>query len=87
VQNALIFTYAGETAPMDTNLWTFVSTTTSRTVTIPFPPSTTGDKVWITAMWANAKSETGPAAEPVSVNLPAGGALPSETEGPMLKAA
>jgi hypothetical protein len=78
VQNALVFTYTGATAPQDTNLWTFVMTTTETTVQIPFPPSETGDTVWITAMWVNAKSQTGPAATPVSVNLPAGGVLPAE---------
>jgi hypothetical protein len=78
VQNALVFTYTGQAAPQDTNLWTFVMTTTDTTVQIPFPPSETGDTVWITAMWVNAKSETGPAATPVSVNLPAGGVLPAE---------
>lgn len=88
VQNALIFTYTGQSAPQDTNLWQFVMTTTNTTVQIPFPPSETGDRVWITAMWSNAKSETGPAAEPVSVNLPAGGLLPAEaTEVPVRNAA
>ncbi len=90
VTNALLFTYAGETAPMDTNLGSFVTTTTSRTVTIPFPPSATGDRVWVTAMWANAKAETGPAADPpVFVDLPAGGVLPTEaaSERPVRQAA
>jgi hypothetical protein len=89
VQNALVFTYIGETPPQDTNLWTFVATTTNTTLAIPFAPSETGDTVWITAMWVNAKSVTGPAATPLSVNLPAGGTLPAaaEKKSPMRKAA
>ena len=89
VQNALVFSYTGENPPQDTNLWTFVMTTTKTTIQIPFGPSETGDKVWITAMWVNAKSETGAAAIPVSVNLPAGGTLPqmAEKKSPMRRAA
>ena len=67
----------------------FVATTTDTTVQIAFPPSDNGDTVWITAMWVNAKSQTGPAATPVSVNLPAGGVLPQveAKRSPMRKAA
>jgi hypothetical protein len=89
VQNALVFSYIGAVAPMETNLWTFVATTTASTLEIPFGPSATGDTVWITAMWVNAKSETGPAAKEISVNLPAGGVLPvtEEKTSPVRRAA
>jgi len=79
VAGAMVFTYTGPNAPQDINAWKFATATTKTTIELPFPPSATGDTVWVTAFWQNAKDESGPAANPVSVNLPAGGMLPKET--------
>jgi len=88
VAGATVFTASGDSAPESATDWKFVSNTTRTTLEIPFPPSATGDTVWITAFWNNAKDESGPAAKPVSVNLPAGGVLPSEAnEAPVRRAA
>jgi hypothetical protein len=77
--SANVFKYVGPTAPFDIKDWTFVATTTKSQLEIPFGPSATGDTVWITAFWVGSRGESGPASKPVSVNLPAGGALPRET--------
>lgn len=54
----------------------FLANTTRTTETITFPSSAVGDAVTITAFWTNAKDESGPAATPLTVNLPAGEAMP-----------
>ncbi|MGH7215343.1 MAG: hypothetical protein ACREIT_11325 [Tepidisphaeraceae bacterium] len=88
VAGATVFTHAGESAPEAGDEWKFATNTTKTTVQIPFGPSATGDTVWITAFWSNARDESGPAAKAVSVNLPAGGVLPSEAnEAPIRRAA
>ncbi len=79
VAGATIFTHVGPTAPM-ANEWTFAISTTKTSFELPFGPSATGDTVWISAFWQNAKDESGPSSHPTSVNLPAGGALPREKE-------
>ncbi len=79
VAGATIFTFVGPVAPQGADGWKFVENTTRTTVELPFPPSSTGDTIWITAFWSNSRDESGPAALPVSTNLPAGGVLPKET--------
>ena len=66
---------SGPTAPVENDEWKFAANTTRTTISIPFGPSATGDTVWITAFWSNSRDESGPAAAPVSVNLPAGGSV------------
>jgi hypothetical protein len=57
-------------------------------VTIPFQPSSVGDTVYLSAFWWNERGESGPAATPVAINLPAGGVVMTEAdETPILKAA
>jgi hypothetical protein len=88
VAGATIFTATGAAAPVSGEDWKFLANTGKTVVEIPFAPSATGDTVHVTAFWNNAKDESGPAANVVSINLPAGGVLPSEAgETPALKAA
>ena len=88
VAGATVFTFTGPEAPESADDWRFAANTTKTTVQIPFGPSATGDTVWITAFWSNARDESGPAATAISVNLPAGTALPGEAnEAPMRVAA
>jgi hypothetical protein len=87
VSGATIFYHVGEAPPASVDGWVFAANTTKMTVEIPFPPSATGGKVWLTAFYTNSVDASGPAAEPISVNLPAGGVLPSEVETPMRRAA
>ena len=87
VAGATIFTFAGQVAPQGADGWKFVENTTRTTVEIPFPPSSTGDTIWITAFWSNSRDESGPAAAPISIALPAGGVLPKEAGESMKLAA
>jgi len=84
VAGATIFTFTGEDAPSVDDTWQFMTATSKTTVQLAFGPSAKGDTVFITAFWTNAKNESGLAAHAVSVNLPAGGLLPSEV-APALK--
>jgi len=86
VAGATVFTHVGPTAPQSIGDWKFASNITNTTIEIPFGPSATGDTVWITAFWSNARDESGPATVPISVNLSAGGALPKEV-GEVMKLA
>jgi hypothetical protein len=80
VAGATIFVGYGSAAPQTMADWEYYTATGRTTVEIDFPPSATGDTVWITAFWQNAKDESGPAAFPVSISLPAGGVLPKAQE-------
>lgn len=80
VAGATIFVGYGPDAPQTMADWEYYTATGRTTVEIDFPPSATGDTVWITAFWQNAKDESGPAAFPVSISLPAGGVLPQAQE-------
>ena len=80
VAGAVVFTHVGPTAPTSSAEWTFAGSTTRTTFDLAFGPSETGDTVWITAFWQNARDVSGPASQPISVRLPAGGAMPQEME-------
>jgi hypothetical protein len=58
-----------------TGVWEFAANTTLTTVEIAFPPSTTGDAYYVTAFCTSSGDESGPAANPLWVNLPAGGVV------------
>lgn len=76
VTGATVFTHTGPVAPDDRGQWEFFASTSRTTLEIPFGASGTGDTVWITAFWHNAKDQSGPAATPVSVDLPRSAAAP-----------
>ena len=93
VAGATVFTATGAAAPQSTDAWKFAFNTTQTKVEFPFPPSETGETVWITAFWNNAKDQSGPAATPVCVELPRSTAAPAAStsamklQSPALKAA
>ncbi len=77
---AVVFSHVGETAPASVHEWDFAATVTRTDVVLPFPPSETGDTAWISAFWQNGKGESGPASQPIRINLPAASVVPTETE-------
>jgi hypothetical protein len=85
--SATVLAYFGVNPPINAGDWKFIANVTRTTLDVPFPPSTTGDTVWITAFWNNDRGEAGFASQPISISLPAGGALPREAEQPMKLAA
>ena len=92
VANAMIFvasTEVGGKPPLIGDAaWQFAMTTTVMNVQIPCGDSDTGDTVHFTAFYCNAKAESGPTANAVSVALPAGGVVPAlAVERMKLKAA
>ncbi len=88
VADSLVFTFVGESAPTDTKQWTYAMTTGRTNVKLPFPEGAGGTTLWIAAFWTNAKGQSGPSSTPVSVNLPAVGAGPSQiNQQPDLKIA
>ena len=83
---AKVYTYVGASYPSDPTLWSYQGDYTKARVEIEMPGSVAGgSQVWIMAAWYNAKGETGPIAEPVSINIPGFGA--SELASPAMKIA
>ena len=78
VASATILTSTGAAKPLSAGDFQFNQNTTLTTADVTFGPSETGDTVWITAFWSNNRGESGPAATPVSVSLPAGGAIATQ---------
>src|SRR5690606_34710879 len=58
VAGAVVFTHIGPTAPATRDDWTYAAGVTRTIVDLPFGPSDTGDTVWISAFWRNAKDES-----------------------------
>jgi hypothetical protein len=75
VKGATVMSWVGETPPESPSAWTFQGSTTKiDEIIVEFPLTvSTEAKVWITAFWFNAKSQSGPAATPVSTYLNRGG--------------
>lgn len=82
VAGAIIFTGTGPIVPTSMSGWTFAQSTTRTTFSVTMPPSETETIVWVSAFWQNARDESGPASQPISVKLASGGALPTEHEQP-----
>ena len=76
----IVFTYAGDARPTSINQWNYAMTTGRTNLSMPFPEGAGGQTLWITAFWTNAKGQSGPSSEPVSVNLPAISARPSQID-------
>ncbi len=73
VAGASVYSFVGETAPADLEEWNFEANFTKTIIDIDFPAEVpNGSTVWFTAVWFNPRMETGPAATPVSTNLPGG---------------
>ena len=65
VKGAAVFSYVGATAPTDPTLYKFEGNTTLTVVDVTFPSTVAaGATVWITAMWFNERTQSGPAATP-----------------------
>jgi hypothetical protein len=76
VAGAAVFSFVGAVAPTEESAWTFQGLTTRTTVDITFPGTVApGAKVWFTAFWRNPRDQNGPAATPVTTNIPGGGAM------------
>jgi hypothetical protein len=71
-----IWGYFGENPEAPGANWVPLTTTGKNIITLPFGPSATGDKVWLTAFYLNGAKEAGPASDPMPFILPAGGTLP-----------
>jgi hypothetical protein len=70
VSGAAVFSYVGETAPVDINEWKFERNTSLTTLQVEFPPTiAAGTKVWFTAFWFNPRKQSGPAAAPVGTTI------------------
>jgi hypothetical protein len=75
VHGAAVFTHVGPTAPATADDWEFQANTGRTSFTIVFPDTVAnGATVWFNAFWFNPRSESGPSAVPISVNLPGGSA-------------
>ena len=71
---ATVFSYVGTTPPTISTGWTFEGVTPRSSYEVKFPDSVpNGAQVWISAVWNNAKMQSGPASDPVSINIPGGG--------------
>ena len=76
VDGIAVFSFVGDEAPTTEAAWKFEGNMTRTTVDVQFPSTTaSGAKVWFTAFYFNEKKQSGPAATPVSINLPGGGAM------------
>jgi hypothetical protein len=74
VKAAAVCTAVGPVAPSDPTAYKWEGSTTKSTFVIEFPESVVpGTLVHITAMWLNAKQQSGPACVPVSAQIQFGG--------------
>lgn len=74
VAAALIYTYVGETPPLDIKQWNFQGPSTKVVNDVTFPVDTpAGATAWFTAVWVNRRMQPGPATNPVSINIAGGG--------------
>lgn len=73
VKGASVYSYVGETAPVDIDSWKYEGSTTRTTFDVEFPATApAGSTVWLTAYWTNPRLESGPACQPVSTNIAGG---------------
>jgi hypothetical protein len=74
VSGASVFSFIGATASDDISLWKFEGNTGRTVMEVAFPPATVGGaQVWLTAFWFNGRKQSGPATDPVTTYLQAGG--------------
>ena len=73
VAGATVFSYVGTAAPVELDDWKFEGNTTLTKYDVNFDPEVAnGAMVWFTAFWFNPRAQSGPAASPVSTNMPGG---------------
>ena len=74
VAAALIYTFVGESAPLDITQWQFQGASSGVVHDVTFPLDTpSGSTAWFTAVWVNRRMQPGPASQPVSINIAGGG--------------
>jgi hypothetical protein len=74
VKGATVFYHVGAAAPAELKDWTFHESTTRTSLDVDLPASVAaGSQVWFTAFWFNPRSQSGPAATPVSTFMQYGG--------------
>src|SRR5690606_26227668 len=70
VAGATVLAYVGEEAPASPMEWSFLFNTSETIVDVEFSASVPpGSRVWLTAFWYNPRSQSGPAAAPVSARI------------------
>lgn len=76
VDGIAVFKFVGPNAPTNEEDWEFEGNSTVTTVSVGFPTNVApGTKVWFTAFYFNPRARSGPAATPVSTNIPGGAAM------------
>jgi len=76
VGGASVFSFVGPVAPTEPAQWKFEGLISRTQFELTFPEPQTAATAWVCANWYNERGETGPACNPVSVNLPASAVLP-----------
>ena len=74
VAGVAIFSHVGATPPASISDWKFEGNAGRTTVAVAFDDSVpAGSLVWFTAFWFNNRKQSGPACDPVSINIAGGG--------------
>jgi hypothetical protein len=70
VRAAWLYSFVGDTPPVDLNDWHFRGGTTKSNPKLDFPiTATPGTVVWVTALWVNPTDQPGPACAPVNARI------------------
>ena len=70
VKSATVFSFVGLTAPMTVAGWKYEGVSNKSVFDIVFPDTVAnGALIWIAAVWNNAKNQSGPPSDPVSINI------------------
>ena len=74
VKSATVYSFVGLIPPTSVAAWKYEGLTNKSVFDIVFPDSVAnGALIWIAAVWNNAKNQSGPPSDPVSINIPGGG--------------
>ena len=73
-KGAALFSFVGTAAPGDPSLFKFEGNTTRTSFDVIFPDSVApGTMVWVTAVWFNERTQSGPACSPIGAFIQFGG--------------
>lgn len=73
---ANVFSFVGETPPLDASGYKFEGNATRDVFEVTVPPSTEGATVWVVACWYTERGETSIPSLPIGANIAAGTGLP-----------
>ena len=74
VKSASVYSFVGLTAPANVDAWKYEGNANKSVFDITFPDSVAnGALIWVAAIWKNAKNQSGPPSDPISINIPGGG--------------